>query len=81
MLLKFTGTTKRVVGGHVWARENNWVAPVDEDLAAVLITSPGDRFIIADEEPLLQLVGRECAPLLLIEGIGSVEAVNEWQHG
>lgn len=76
MLLKFTGTTRRVVGEHVWSRENNWVAPVDADLAAVLITSPDDRFVIADEEPLVQLVGREHASLLLIEGVGSVEALS-----
>lgn len=75
MLLKFTGTTKRVVGAHVWSRENNWLASVDDDLAAILITSPGDRFVIADDDPLLKIVGREYAPALLVEGIGSPDAL------
>jgi hypothetical protein len=63
--------TVRVVGDWVWRPENGYACEVNDALdAANLMTLPG--FDVAEDEPLVALVGREHTFELALAGVASV---------
>ena len=86
MLIRFVGPGHhvRVVGEFEWGRKAGWVQDVPAELAANLLTTPGEQFEVADEEPMLEYMSKDDAGLLAINGIGSLEeyrAVVAGRHG
>lgn len=76
MLIRFVGPGHHVrqVMGYEWGREAGLVQDVPAEVAAHLLTTPGERFEVDDEEPLLeQGLTKDEVGLLAIEGVGSVE--------
>lgn len=81
MKFKFTGNpnTRRIVGDVIWSRENEHVAEVTDPVLCVdLLTSPGNEFEVAQDEPLMQVIQdfEKLADLALFE-IVSIEALAE----
>ena len=71
MRIKYTGTIGlRIVDGYAWSAENGRVQDVVEpDLILNLLTHEG--FSVADDEPLLQLLGsRDLVGKLVVEQPG-----------
>ena len=75
MLIRFAGPAhgRRVwPGGPVFGQAEGLVHEVDGETAALMLMTPGERFVIDDAEPLLGLMTADEAGLLTLEGIGSV---------
>jgi hypothetical protein len=56
MLIRFTGPSviRRVVGPYEWGQHNGYVQDVPADMAANLLTMPGDAFTVDRADPLAQ---------------------------
>lgn len=69
MLLEYTGPNRRTVGEHTWSPDARVVDVTDVELIQVLLTTPGGRMRIADDDPLAAIVGRDAAGALALEGV------------
>lgn len=69
MLIHYTGTGRRTIGEYTWSRGERTLEVTDLALIGYALTTPGERFTIADNDPLLTLVGRDRAGALVIEGV------------
>jgi hypothetical protein len=57
MRIRYVGpkVIRRLVGPYEWSRETGFVQDVQEaELAAELLTDPSGRFVLDDDEPLLE---------------------------
>ncbi len=75
MLIAYRGPSGvRLVGPHRWEARNGFMQEIaDAELAAQLLTQPGDGFVIAETEPLRQIVGASALEALLFAGVASVQ--------
>lgn len=77
MRIRWTGAkvVRRVVGEYEWSRKTGFVQDVrDPELAAELLTSPGEKFVVEQDEPLVTLngVGPQRVAELALAGIGTM---------
>lgn len=74
MLIRFTGPRHhlRYWGPYEFSREAGFVHEVSAEDAALMLTTPRERFAVDEAEPLLQVMSAEQAGLLALEGVGSV---------
>lgn len=68
------GVTIRLVGVYRWAPDTGYVADVDADTAAELLTQPRNEFVVDSDDPLLSIsgIGSQRAAELALAGIGSM---------
>ena len=60
----------RAVGELEWSIRTDFVQEVDTDLALELLTTPGERFLVAEDEPLLGLPGMDEGRLITLVAHG-----------
>lgn len=74
MRIVYKSNMTRKIGGMVWSRDNQHAVDVPGDLAAEVLSQPGEPFEIAADEPLRQLDGIDEAGLieLALAGIGGL---------
>ena len=64
-----------MVGAYRWAQDTGYVADVDADTAAELLTQPRNEFVVDSDDPLLSIrgIGPQRAAELALAGIGSMD--------
>jgi len=69
------GVTRRLIGRHEWSTRTGYVADVEAELAASLLTQPEREFAVAPDEPLLALASGvqpadDWAAMMALAGVG-----------
>ncbi len=78
MRVRFTRSSRRLIGQYEWSAGNGYVCEVtDPDLLQELFTNPAydNDFVVADDEPLARIAGStHGAQLLVVYGrVASIE--------
>lgn len=75
MRIIYKSNMTRQIGELVWSRDNHHTVDVPGELAAEVLSQPGEPFEIAADDPLRGLDGIDEAGLveLALAGIGSLE--------
>lgn len=77
MRIRYTGqATVRIVGDHTWSPANGYTDEVaDPTMVLELLSHPPGDFAVADDEPLLAVVGADgIQELVLAAGIATMDA-------